>query len=341
MASLPVRRRVNAGPPTGAASRINEHEIRRETGSRRQHPSDTAAASSSPQNLHQRIGSSRVPATTSATPRGIPAPGGGAPPPAIEDGSSSPRFLHNLRVWALGGPCVGVLLLLGGRPTSLGVAFGVMACYCFDLADNAEGALISVWGAVLWSAGTLLWAGSTLWLVHKANVLACVLLVGVWATLQFGTTYRDGPDAARLLERLLFSCFPLPAAAILTWAGVAFGGATYAAPCVALFMYAAVGLYAVPLRSGLGGGGAGGVHGDSRAPCLLCACMLLLPALISIDYRLLVWAGGAVRWKSLQKVALAASLPWPMLLSLRSKGVLWWARPGLRRRMDKVRARGG
>ncbi|CAN0443153.1 unnamed protein product, partial [Ectocarpus sp. 12 AP-2014] len=191
--------------------------------SRRQHPSDTALASSSPQNPHQRIGSSRVPATTSAMPRGVPAPGGGAPPPAMGDGSSSPKFLHNLRVWALGGPCVGVLLLLGGRPTSLGVAFGVMACYCFDLADNAEGALVSVWGAVLWSAGTLLWAGSTLGLVHKANVLTCVLLVGVWATLQFGTIYRDGPDAARLLERLLFSCFPLPAAAILTWAGVAFG----------------------------------------------------------------------------------------------------------------------
>ncbi|CAB1116114.1 unnamed protein product [Ectocarpus sp. CCAP 1310/34] len=167
----------------------------------KQHPSDPAVASSSPQSPHQRIGSSRVPETTSATPRGVPAPGGGAPPRAIGDGSSSPKFLHNLRVWAFGGPCVGVLLLLGGRPTSLGVAFGVMACYCFDLADNAGGALVSVWGAVLWSAGTLLWAGSTLGLVHKANVLACVLLVGVWATLQFGTIYRDGPDAARLLER--------------------------------------------------------------------------------------------------------------------------------------------
>ncbi|CAN0552214.1 unnamed protein product, partial [Ectocarpus sp. 12 AP-2014] len=62
---------------------------------------------------------------------------------------------------------------------------------------------------------------------------------------------------------------------------------------------------------------------------------------ISVDYRLLVWAGGAARWKSLQKVALAASLPWPMLLSLRSKGVLWWARPGLRRRLDKILSVGG
>ena len=36
-----------------------------------------------------------------------------------------------------------------------------------------------------------------------------------------------------------------------------------AAPCLALVLYAAVALYAVPLRSGLGGGGAGGV----RASC--------------------------------------------------------------------------
>ena len=46
-------------------------------------------------------------------------------------------FSHNLRLWALGGPCIAVLLLLGGRATALVAAFGVMACYCFDLADNA------------------------------------------------------------------------------------------------------------------------------------------------------------------------------------------------------------
>lgn len=58
---------------------------------------------------------------------------------------------------------------------------------------------------------------------------------------------------------------------------------------------------------------------------------------LSIDHRLLVWAGGAVRWRSLQRVALAAALPWPLLLSLQTKGVLWWAAPQLRHRLDKVR----
>lgn len=46
-------------------------------------------------------------------------------------------FLHNLRVWALAGPCIVILLLVGKRATALVAAFGVMACYCFDLADNA------------------------------------------------------------------------------------------------------------------------------------------------------------------------------------------------------------
>lgn len=50
---------------------------------------------------------------------------------------SSTCFKHNSRVWAMGGPCIGILLMLGGRMTALIVAFGVMACYCFDLADNA------------------------------------------------------------------------------------------------------------------------------------------------------------------------------------------------------------
>lgn len=61
---------------------------------------------------------------------------------------------------------------------------------------------------------------------------------------------------------------------------------------------------------------------------------------ISIDHRLLVWAGGAVRRRSLQKVAFAAALPWPLLLSLRPKGVLWWSTPQLRHRLEKVRVCG-
>lgn len=64
-----------------------------------------------------------------------------------------------------------------------------------------EGALLSLWGAVIGSAGTLVWAGSSLGVVHQLNILVFVLLVGVWATLQFRLIYRDEPGVARLLER--------------------------------------------------------------------------------------------------------------------------------------------
>lgn len=37
----------------------------------------------------------------------------------------------------MAGPCLAILLLLGGRLTALVAAVGVMACYCFDIADNA------------------------------------------------------------------------------------------------------------------------------------------------------------------------------------------------------------
>eukprot|EP00752_Nemacystus_decipiens_P003365 g3112.t1 len=325
----PVPIRGNEGPPLagdGLRSRANF--------ARRVDTGGDGAASAATLTLQDSLSGPAAP--TSAHASGL-----GARPRA----PVSAMFLHNLRVWALGGPCIAVLLLLGGRATALVAAFGVMACYCFDLADNAEGALVSLWASVLGSAVSLLWSGSGLGLVHKLNIVGFVLLVGVWATLQFRSIYREDPDVARLLERLLFACFPLPAVAILTWAAVALGGATVlAAPCLALFMYAAVALYAVPLRSGLGGGGAGGVHGDSSrlAPVLL-ACMLFLPALvqISIDRRLLVWAGAATRWQCVEKVTLAAALPWPLLQSLRAKGVLWWAAPQLRRRLDKILSVGG
>lgn len=60
---------------------------------------------------------------------------------------------------------------------------------------------MSLWVAVLGSAFTLVWSGSALGLVHKLNIVIFVLLVGVWATLQFRSIYRDNPDFARLLER--------------------------------------------------------------------------------------------------------------------------------------------
>lgn len=59
--------------------------------------------------------------------------------PRGRTGARSPtacRFQHNWRLWVLGGPCFGVLLLLGGRPTVLVAALGNMTCYCFDLSGN-------------------------------------------------------------------------------------------------------------------------------------------------------------------------------------------------------------
>lgn len=50
----------------------------------------------------------------------------------------------------------------------------------------------------------------------------------------------------------------------MTWAAVALGGTEYAAACMGLSLFAAVGLFAVPLPSTLRGGGAGGV---SRPDC--------------------------------------------------------------------------
>lgn len=80
------------------------------------------------------------------------------------------------------------------------------AVWCGTSLDTTqEGALVSLWAAVVGSAGTLAWAGaSSLGLVQHLNVSAFVLLVGVWATLQFRPIYRDDPDVARPLERYHF-----------------------------------------------------------------------------------------------------------------------------------------
>lgn len=74
-------------------------------------------------------------------------------------------FLHDLRFWALGGPCIAVLLLLGGRATALVASFGVMACYCFDLADNAVSGLFA-----LFSLSATVAAGA--WMALDRHVLS-------------------------------------------------------------------------------------------------------------------------------------------------------------------------
>lgn len=60
---------------------------------------------------------------------------------------------------------------------------------------------MSLWVAVIGCAGTLALAGLALGVAHVLTVVLFVALVGVWATLQFGSIYRDEPEIARFLER--------------------------------------------------------------------------------------------------------------------------------------------
>ena len=57
---------------------------------------------------------------------------------------------------------------------------------------------------------------------------------------------------------------------------------------------------------------------------------------VVVDRRLLVGAGATARYQSILKTLFAAALPWPLLMSLQPRGVLWWAAPQLRHRLDKV-----
>ncbi|CAN0019573.1 unnamed protein product [Discosporangium mesarthrocarpum] len=250
---------------------------------------------------------------------------------------SSVKFAHNGRLWILGGPSLGVLLLLGGRPTCLVAAFGVMICYCFDLANNRDGAMGTLWTFVLLTVGTVVWAGSALGLFHLLCLAFFVFTVGAWATLQFAWVLRDDRPVAQVLERLVFACFPLLASALLAWGGIAYGGATYASPCLMLALYSSVALYGVPLNSCIGGRVFS--HGDWTPP-VLCGCLLFMPVLlqVSVDHRLLVFGGseGRDRDQILARCLLALALPYPLLLTLLPRSVLWWARPALRAKLEQI-----
>lgn len=74
----------------------------------------------------------------------------------------------------------------------------------FASGRTQEGALTSVWLIVASCTVTLVWAGVPLGMVKILVIVIFMLLVGVWATLQFGFLYRDDLELVQVLERRVF-----------------------------------------------------------------------------------------------------------------------------------------
>lgn len=171
--------------------------------------------------------------------------------------SPSASFAYNARIAIALGPCVALLVEMGGIPVMATLTIGLMVSYILDSLQLKQGAFFGIWSTLLISQLAFVLGGSTLsaidsWPLYILAVLVCCeanFLIGVWASLQFRWLQLENPSIVVTLERLLFACIPFTASVIWTWGAVAAVGmdhAPYYLMTILCFFYW---LYSLPRQS--------------------------------------------------------------------------------------------
>eukprot|EP00697_Spironema_sp_BW2_P003265 gnl/Spiro4/14353_TR7727_c0_g1_i1.p1 gnl/Spiro4/14353_TR7727_c0_g1~~gnl/Spiro4/14353_TR7727_c0_g1_i1.p1 ORF type:complete len:1154 (+),score=419.57 gnl/Spiro4/14353_TR7727_c0_g1_i1:64-3462(+) len=164
-------------------------------------------------------------------------------------------FLYNARI-AMGLiPCLAVITTFIGELALLPGCVGFMFCYLFDLTANRELTFFTVWATVVLVMTMLVVQSVHLISASLVNLFVlfemgvCMVLVGIWASLQFRWISQFAPHLAVQFERLLFSLLPVCCNTLLTWVAIT-GAGLAPAPFLCLLIAAlSCALYAVPLRS--------------------------------------------------------------------------------------------
>lgn len=163
-------------------------------------------------------------------------------------------FSHNARVAIALVPCAAFLLDLGGTPVVATLTLGLMVAYILDSLSFKAGSFFGVWFSLLAAQIAFFFSSS---LISMFNSLPLALLaaflcaetnflIGVWASLQFKWIQIENPSIVLALERLLFTCVPIAASALFTWATVSAVGMNNAAYYLMAFNCAFYWLYSIP-----------------------------------------------------------------------------------------------
>ncbi|KAG2376891.1 uncharacterized protein HKW66_Vig0174640 [Vigna angularis] len=118
-------------------------------------------------------------------------------------------FAHNYRIAIALIPSALFLVVLGGTP--------VVAI--LDALSLKPAAFFAVWFSLIFAqVAFFLSASSSLFAAFNSSVIAAAIasftfLLGVWSSLQFKWLLLENPSIAVALERLLFACLPVFAAA--------------------------------------------------------------------------------------------------------------------------------
>ncbi|XP_078440804.1 no exine formation 1 [Wolffia australiana] len=180
--------------------------------------------------------------------------GWSTPPPSSSSSSRNPSsrlqpqssFAHNGRIAVALVPAAAFLLDLGGSIVLSLLIVGLMISYILDSLRLKLPSFFAVWFSLLVSQIAFFFASSARFPSLPLTVLAMFLcaetnfLIGVWASLQFKWLQIENPTIVVALERLLFSCLPIVAPALFSWAvvlAVGMGNSAFYYMVFACFFY--------------------------------------------------------------------------------------------------------
>ena len=188
-----------------------------------------------------------------------------SPPPSSSSSSSSRNpssrsqsqnsFSHNARIALALVPAAAFLLDLGGSVVLYLLIVGLMISYILDSLQMKMASFFAIWFSLLGCQIAFFFASSVSFPSVALTLIAMLLcaetnfLIGVWASLQFRWIQIENPAIVIALERLLFSCLPIVAPALFTWAVVLAVGMHNAAYYYMVFASIFYWLFSIPRPS--------------------------------------------------------------------------------------------
>ena len=195
--------------------------------------------------------------------------------------------------WVSGGPVLLLVLAYGGGSSLLVGSLGVMLVHTLDLLGGGwAGAALAAWWATLAGLALTVALASHGALMHSfalvllpAALLAWLVLLGLWGTLQHRWLALEAPALAAFVREVLCGLTPLVAPPLLTWGGLAAG---LVEPSAAAFVLgglvpAHTAAFALPRGPGMSGAeGGGGLARAGLTELRLCVGVgLFLPVAVS------------------------------------------------------------
>ncbi|KAI3942997.1 hypothetical protein MKW98_005509 [Papaver atlanticum] len=256
---------------------------------------------------------------------------------SVSNRFSPSSFIHNQRIAIALVPSALFLLDLGGTPVIATLTLGLMVSYILDSMSLKSASFFGVWFSLIASqiafffSSNLISSFNSVFLAILAGFLCAQtnFLIGIWISLQFKWIQIENPSIVVALERVLFSCVPICASTLFTWATVSAVGMMNSAYYFMIFSCVFYWLFTIPRVSSFKSKQENiGYHGGEvpdeimilgpLESCIHTLHLLFMPLLFHIA------SHHGIMFASISDLLLLFFVPFLFQLYASTRGGLWW-----------------